>query len=341
MPSYGVFKNIAKSQVRARRVLIFLALFFYATGSFAINFNQMSVKGMTQAYGYLLGQDYSLSLIEIEYPELKGATTLARAHFDSTFPGIKSQIEAQLMQALGEKLFQETIFSLNASLEETLGRQLITEEIAANFLQQMKRRSMGEIESPVLEYLLTVNYAANPLGEFTDGFRQRYETDGTGKAQGLKVNLQLPRSWLGKNGERPHIVQKWISGNGTGLESIHLDIRDSQGYTPTKKEIEEFVSSGEVKNTVADGFSYVASGSFALESQHGYWVHMIMPNERLGVKMYQIGLMYQLFFRGKAIGIMCQVGGSQNEKPKIDDAFKRMYPLCQQVVNSIVLPQAY
>ena len=164
---------------------------------------------------------------------------------------------------------------------------------------------------------------------------------GTGKAQGLKVNLQLPRSWLGKNGERPHIVQKWISGNGTGLESIHLDIRDSQGYTPTKKEIEEFVSSGEVKNTVADGFSYVASGSFALESQHGYWVHMIMPNERLGVKMYQIGLMYQLFFRGKAIGIMCQVGGSQNEKPKIDDAFKRMYPLCQQVVNSIVLPQAY
>ena len=272
---------------------------------------------------------------------MTGSVDLARVHLGSTFPDIKAKLETQLKQALGEKLFQETRATLQTKLKGTLDRQLITMEIAGNFLQQVKGRSKGEIESPVLEYLLAVKYTANPVGEYSDRFRQRYETDGTGKSQGIKVNLQLPRSWLRKDGERPHIVQKWESENGTGLETIHLDIRDGQGYNPTKKEMEEFVRSGEVKGAVPDGSSYIASGNFTLEKQNGYWIQMSTSLDRAGMKIYQNALMYQFFFRGKAIGIMCQAAGSENEKSKIDDAFKRIQPLCQQVLNSVVLPQAY
>ena len=341
MPNYHVAKNIGTPQGTKRWALILLVLFFYSSASLAINFNPTSIKGMAQAYGFVLGQEYSLSRIEKEFPELTGGVELARAQFSSTFPDIKAKLEAQIKQAMGEKLFQETRATLQTKLKGTLGRQQITRVIAGNFLQQVKGRSKGEIESPVLEYLLTVKYAANPVGEFTDRFRQRYETDGTGKSQGLKVNLQLPRSWLGMDGERPHIVQKWVSENGTGLENIHLDIRDGQGYSPTKREMEEFVRSGEVKDTVPDGATYIASGNFTLEKQNGYWVQMSMRLERAGMKMYQNALMYQFFFRGKAIGIMCQTGGTESEKSKIDDAFKRVQPLCQQVLNSVVLPQAY
>lgn len=324
-----------------RWALILLALFFYSTASFAINFNPTSVKGMAQTYGFVLGQEYSLSRIAKEFPELTGGVELARAQFSSTFPDIKTKLEAQLKQAMGERLFQETRTNLQAKLKETLGRQQITKEIAMNFLQQIKGRSQGEIESPVLEYLLAVKYTANPAVEFADGFRQRYETTGMGKSQGIKINLQLPRSWAGKDGERPHIVQKWVSENGTGLEFINLDIRDGQGYSPTKKEMEEFVKSGEAKDSVPDGSTYVDSGNFTLENQTGYWLQMSMPLERAGIKMYLDALMYQFFFRGKAIGIMCQAGGPENEKPKVNAAFKRIRPLCQQVLNSIVLPQAY
>lgn len=321
--------------------LVLLAFLFYSSPTLAMNFNPTSVKGMAQAYGFIFGQEYSLSRIAKEFPELSGGVELARAQFGTTFPDIKTKLESQLKQAMGEKLFQETKASLQTKLKDTLGRQQITKEIAENFLQQVKGRSNGEIESPVLEYLLAVKYTANPVGEFTDRFRQRYETDGMGKSQGIKMNLQLPRSWLGADGERPHIVQKWVSENGTGLEIILLDIRDGQGYNPTKKEMEEFVRSGEVKDTVPDGSSYIASGNFTLEKQNGYWVQMSIPLERAGMKMHQNVLIYQFFFRGKAIGIMCQAGGSASEKSKINDAFKRVQPLCQQVLNSVVLPQAY
>ena len=322
-----------------RWALILLALLSYSTASFAINFNPTSVKGMARTYGFVLGQEYSFSRIAKEFPELTEDVELARAQFGSTFPGIKTKLETQLKQAMGEKLFQDTKTNLQTKLKETFGHQKITREIASNFLEQVKGRSKGEIESPVLEYLLAVEYSANPAAEFADGFRQRYAT--TGKSQGIKINLQLPRSWIGKDGERPHIVQKWVSENGTGLEIIYLDIRDGQGYNPTKKEIEEFIKSGEVKDSVPDGSTYVASGNFSLEKQTGYWLQMSMPLERAGVKMYQDALIYQFFFRGKAIGITCQAGGPESEKPKINEAFKRIRPLCQQVLNSVVLPQAY
>jgi hypothetical protein len=322
-------------------LLILLALFAYSPPTFAINFNPTSVKGMAHAYGFVPGQEYSLSRIAKEFPELIGDVELARAQFGSSFPDIKIKLEKQLKQAIGEKLFQQTSANLRVKLRETLGRQQITNDIAASFLGQVKARSKGEIESPVLEYLLVVDYTANPVGEFADGFRQRYQTDGTGKSQGIKINLQLPRSWAGKDGERPHIAQKWVSENGTGLEVIHLDIRDGQGYNLTKKEMEEFVRSGEAKDSVPDGSRYVNSGNFTLEKQTGYWLQIAIPVERAGMKIYQDALTYQFFFRGKAIGIMCQAGGPENEKPKVNEAFKRIRPLCQQVLNSLVLTQNY
>jgi hypothetical protein len=242
---------------------------------------------------------------------------------------------------MGEKLFQETATNLRTKLLETLGRQQITRETAANFLEQVKSRSKGEIESPVLEYLLAVEYTANPVGEFADGYRQRYQTDGAGKSQGIKLNLQLPRSWAAQDGERPHIVKKWVSENGTGLEIILLEILDAKGYNPTKKEIEALVSSGEVKRSTPGGSKYVASGTFTVEMRTGYWVQMTMSSERAEIKFYQDVLMYQFFFQGKAVGLMCQAGGPEAEKPRVNEAFKRIRPLCQQVLNSLVLTQAY
>jgi len=322
-------------------LLILLTLFAYIPTTFAINFNPTSVKGIAQTYGFVLGQEYSLSRISKEFPELTVNVDLARAQFDSTFPDIKTKLETQLKKAMGEKLFEETTTNLRTKLRETLERQQITREIAVNFLEQVKGRSKGEIESPVIEYLLAVKYTANPVGEFADSFRQRYQTDGTGKSQGIKLNLQLPRSWAAKEGERPHIVKKWVSENGTGLEIILLDIRDGQGYNPTKKEMEEFVRSGGAKDIVPDGSTYVASGNFTLEKQPGYWVQMAMPLERAGIKLYQDTLMHQFFFRGKSIGLVCQAGGPETEKPQVNEAFKRIRPLCQQVLNSLVLTQAY
>lgn len=307
----------------------------------AASFNTAAVKGLSTAYGFVLGQEYSLSRIEKEYPDLAGGVVLARSQFDATFPDIQAKLEAQLKHVFGEKKFQALAVTMGDKVREALGRLQMTRPMAVDLFDQVKGRSKGIIESPVLEYLLAVKYQSNPAGEFADGFRQRYKTDGIGKSQGIKVNLQLPKSWAAKDGERPHIVQKWSSVNGTGMEMIFLDIRDAEGSNPSRQEMLRFVTSGEVRDIVPDGGAYVASGNFSLEKQTGYWVQMSLLLERAGMKMYQDSVINQLFFRGKAIAIGCAVVGPENERQKIGEAFKRMKPLCQQVLNSLVLPQAY
>lgn len=305
------------------------------------NFNQNSVKGLAQSLGFVQGQEFTLERISKEYPELSLSVTLARAQFDSSFPNIKLKLRDQLTLAMGEVLFKKTEANIKSQIKTSLEVQELTKDIAQDFLEQVKERAEGNIDSPVIEYLLSVGYMRYPAGEYVGGYRQRFSSDSHRKSQGIKLVLQTPKSWKAEEGERPHIVQKWTSQNGTGLEMMHLDIRDTEGYTPTNNEVESFVAAGEVKKIVPSGATYINSGLFSLEMRKGFWMEMSLVQERVGIKLYTHSSMYQLFFRGKAIGLMCQASRPLQDKAAADEAFRRIKPLCQKVLNSIVLLQVY
>jgi len=324
-------------------IIVIYLIVAFPNDSFPFFFSNKSIRGLTSAYGFILGQKYGLNRIETEFPDYLLNVELARASFQSDFPNIEKKLEGKLKDALGEKSFSELSESLKTQINELLGKNLFTREFILNFLERVKMGSSYEIESPIMEYLLAVNYENNPVGEFKDGFRQLYETSGEGKSQGIKLRLQLPKSWAMDEGNRPHIVQKWLSQNGTGLEMIHLDIRDNQGYTPTDEEVEDFFASGVLKDTLPLMLkgTYINSGLFSLEMRKGYWLEMSKINERLDNKFYVHLFMYQFFFREKAIMIMAQVMGSMEEKTKVDQSFERFRPLFKAVINSLVLLQAY
>jgi len=308
----------------------------------ALNHNQNSIKALSKAYGFLLGQEYSLRRIEKAYPALRIQVEAARFTFGGSFSGVKEKLEQELVQAVGESNFQKLRGELEKKLAQLLSQQSLTVEIAKQFLVQVKARAKGtEMEADVLRYLLAVKYAQTPVAEFLDGFRQRFGTDGTGKAQGIKLKLQLPQSWRAQEGERPHIVKKWTNEGGTGLSIVMLDIRDTQGQTPSSKEIEQFVKSGEARQTFTDLGKVYDVGTFTVERRTGYWGELSMVQQRAGFRMYQRGLLYQLFFRGKAIDVMCMAGATEREPQKADAAASLIKPLCQQVLNSLVLEQAY
>lgn len=319
-----------------------IVLCFLPLMASAANFSSATTKGISKAYGYVLGQENTLTQIEKGYPDLAGNVLLARAQFGAIFPSARVKLELRLKEIWGEKAFQGLSDTMQAKVIEMGSRQKVTRANAIDFLEQVQARSKGAIESPVLEYLLAVEYQNNSVREFVEGFRQRFQTDGSGKSQGIKINLQLPKSWTAKDGERPHIVQKWASLNSDYTELIQLIVLDAEGYTPTKHEMLQFVANGEAKTAIPDGATYVASGNFSLEKQTGYWVEMTMPVERAGFSMYQESLMYQMFFRGKGVAVLCSTGGQVGEQAKVGKAFQqRMRPLCQQVLNTLVLPQAY
>jgi hypothetical protein len=305
------------------------------------NFGSATVKGISTAYGYVLGQEFALAQIENDFPDLAANVLLARAQFGAAFPGVRKKLELRLKEILSEKEFPGLLETMQTKTSELGSRQKVTRANAIDFLGQVKARSQGAIESPVLEYLLAVQYQNNSLREFGDGYRQRYQTSDSGKSQGIKIKLQLPKSWTAKDGERPHIVQKWTSLNNDYSDLIQLIVVDAEGYSPTKQDTLQFIADGEAKSAIPDGATFVASGNFSLEKQTGYWVEMTSSVERAGFTIYQESMMYQLFFRGKGIAILCSTSGRADEPVKVGEAFQRMKPLCQQVVNSLVLPQAY
>lgn len=230
---------------------------------------------------------------------------------------------------------------MTKQIYDSLADEKYSKSDAVAFLDKVVGRGDGDIESPVLEYLLAVKYSGNPAAEYTDGFKSRFSTQGHPKAQGVVINMQLPKSWVGEEAERPHIVRKWRSANGTGYELIMLLVNDAGGYSPTDEEMKTFISSGEVKSVVPATGKYESSGVFHLEGLPGFWVEYTDSQERAGKSVYQKIRMNNFFLNGKSINLMCQIPGIPQDSKSINESFKKLIPLCSQVLNSIVIPSRY
>jgi len=302
--------------------------------TFAASKNE-KVKGYATAYGFVLGQDFSLGKIGEKHPELASAVKLARLRFDAAFPKVKDKLDTKIKKIAGDDIYKQLQGQISSEIEKTLGDEKFTRDQAVTFLSEMEERSKGEIPPPALEYLLAAQYATAPVNEFLDGHRTRFSSKGHKKASGIDVVLQVPKSWEAGESERPHLVQNWTSRNDAVVEGIMLLV---ENMGATDKEIKAFIKSGEFKEATAGG-KRLKSGTFTIENQPGYWVEYSQLQERVGEKFYQHLRLDQFFFRGRAISLLCVVTGAKNEKKLVDDSFSRIQPLCKQVLNSVVLPQ--
>lgn len=325
---------------RAWSLGLLLALVLQGSLS-ALNHNPASIRGLAQAFGFILGQEYSLAKIAQVYPDMGPQVELARAQFSTAFPSIARRLEDELTAAVGAERTADLKKESTARISAALASAPMTRDVAAEFLEEVGQRASGKIQAPVLQYMLALKYSDSPVGEFQDRWRQRFSTDGHAKARGLKLTMQLPLSWEAAEGERPHIVQKWTSESGTGLEVVTLDVRPVGGPEPSRAEVEDLVRSGEVKDSLPQGATFVDSGLFSLEGRRGYWVQMRTVAERAGVSIHQGSYMYQFFFGENAVGIMCSVGRTPEAAAAVDAVMMRIRPLCQQIVNSVVLEQAW
>ena len=305
-----------------------------------VNHNEKSARGLAKAYGFLLGQQMTLDEIERRYSNMKAEVLVARVTFEAAFPRVFEDLEAELGVIAGIDKLPVRQEQLQSQLDAV--RQPVEAKQAAEFLEKVRGRARGEgIESEVLAYLLAIRYARRPVSEFTDGFRQRFQTDGTGKALGVRLALQLPQSWLAQEGERPHIVKKWTSESGTGLSVITLDLRDTGGVTPTVEEIADLVKSGEIREMFSSMGTVLDAAPFSIERQPGVFVRLSMIQERIAIQLSSEGAMFQVFFRGKAVGIMCMTSRPELARADTASAWRLLEPLCRQVANSLVLSQVY
>ena len=214
-----------------RRTLILaialLPITCWPNASIGINLNPAAVTQLARTYGYLMGQRLGLEHASATYPDLRRPVTIAQMEFNSTFPNVEKSIAALFPPSSVEQM--------KAKMNETFDYSDVTKAQMVDFVAQVRRRAKGEVEDPiVLNYMLAVCFESRPAMELSKNFTQRFSTVGHKKAQGVELNLQLPLSWEERPGNRPHIVRKWVSENGNGLSNIVLDLRDVEGYRPTR-----------------------------------------------------------------------------------------------------------
>ncbi len=313
-----------------------------AASAASLNPSRPAVISISRAYGFVAGQGIALDLIAEAHPQLASQVAAARESFDAAFPEAEKKLEAELRSIFGPAAFLQFRNDMLDAVIDAQSKAPRSLEEAGSFLAEVQRRARGEgLDQDVLDYLLATQYAADPAAEFADGFRQRFRSDGSGKAQGVRLRLQLPRSWAAKEGELGHVVQKWTSEGGNGNAMILLGVQDARGFNPTKEDIARFIAQGGVRELAIGDNEIVDASPYTLETLPGFsaLLRSVTGPEQQRIQSWT--QMYQVFFRGKAISVMCVAIGREQDSAAVDQRLRSIQPLCRQVASSLVIEQLY
>lgn len=111
-------------------------------------------ENLSKAYGFCAGQQFSLERIKREFLALMANAIRAEKEFALVLGAACKNIENTLEKMLGNQ-WHEYRSTMNRQVQQHLSSMSMTQEQAAVFIQKVLRRAKGEIDSPILETLLS------------------------------------------------------------------------------------------------------------------------------------------------------------------------------------------
>lgn len=177
--------------------------------------------------------------------------------------------------------------------------------------------------------------------EFTAGNRTKFSTAGHPKSKGINMVLSYPNSWLANEGERPNIVQKFVSDGGRGLE-MALIITNTlplpAGTVISENELKEFFTPTEMKGMFPPGATFIHAKPTKIEGLPAGILEYSMRQERAGITIDSQFISYIFIYGTTMVQLQCMVTTGQPTTPAVlarkMDNFK---PLFFLMANSIVL----
>jgi len=174
--------------------------------------------------------------------------------------------------------------------------------------------------------------------KFIDGYRNTYSTNGHSKSKGLNINISYPKSWLSKEGERPNIVQKFISSGGTGRENALIITRalpNQAGTTIPKQEINDILNISEIKNMLPAGSTYIAANKTKIAGLPAVAVEYSIRYARAGKEVYLQNISYIFIYKTILVQLQCWV--SSTKPTDLAQRMAEFKPLFLLMAKSITL----
>jgi hypothetical protein len=300
---------------------------------------------LSQTYGYYRGQKLSIELIQKKFPSLSVSASHAQMAFDLVFKSSYENIEKELRNLLRQQ-WPKYRRQMHQNLTSNVGSASISMTQARTFIRTVRLRAKGQIDPPILETLLTYNpeFQNNPAKEFLRGFKSTYRTKRHPKAKGVDFQIEYPKSWRAKEGNRPNVIQFFNSKNGRGLESILLMVKNISlplGYKITERELDDFFSPQELKVMVPKGASFISAQPVVLDNQKGGMMIFDQTLQRVDQKVSIRNLHFITIYKNKMIFIQCMVAAKTGNQDDLKKQFRRLVPLFKLVANSFVIQSQY
>jgi hypothetical protein len=326
-------------------IALFLGITVITTTRAEIVITNPVAKDIGRSYGFYLGQKYSLKRISKDFPVLSGVALLAEKEFSAEFGDSISEMDARMLN-LSPDEWKKIKADLERQIAENTASIMLNHAGAERFIKIVRDRAKGDIPSPVAETLLMFKprYQRNPVTEFTDGYKQRHESEGSGKAKGVAFSIEVPRSWKPMEGNRPNIVAKFVSENGRGLELFLVLIKtvpQGPGETINAADIAEILNPKAMTEMLPKGAKYLSGGEFTVEMLPGYWVRFDTTAARGRQSINMSLIVYTIFYKDRMIQMHGQVAAPSGERNNSNLRFDKFEKLFDLIAQSLVLPQIY
>jgi hypothetical protein len=324
---------------------VFFALNFFVLTHHAqtsTSLNKPKYELASGAYGFLIAQHEGLMLIEKKFPTLQNDVITARLGLDIAFGKAEEEITRYLQEYMGPgnfKIFRDSIISLSKTSNDP---ELITIEIAKEFLKVVESRNNGSIPSPYLETLLAFNYKDSPANEYIFGYTKDFSTLGHPKAKNTDWKITVPISWKKEEGSRPNVIQKFTSDMGFGGEIVLLMVKDLEmpltGFT--KSDIEAMYTEENFRQTLPENAQFVSFSKITIDNIPGGLIEMDQVYKSLDFPIKLRLKQYSFIYKNKTYVIQCSVS-SKNLDEDLSSKMSEFSFLFKMMVNSVVVNEQY
>jgi hypothetical protein len=298
---------------------------------------------LSRVVGFIKGQRHSLNRIKEEFPDLALQAQKAESEFNLTFGTGERRILDALREAYGND-FPRYEKKVDEDLDSKLSSQPITRELALNFLRQVETRARSQVPSPFLETLLAYQFMGSSAAEFSRGYTRVFRTKDHPKAKGVDFQIRHPVSWRAAEGDRPNVIQKFVSENGRGLEMVMLMVKDlplPPGRRITERELDGFFVERELRQMLPAGARFITGKPITLDGHRGGVLVFDQTVQRLDVALTIRSLHFMSIRGGKMITVQCMVSTPPGQDATLQERFSRVEPLFRLVGDSFILQEQY
>jgi hypothetical protein len=170
-----------------------------------------------------------------------------------------------------------------------------------------------------------------------DGRAPKFSTKGHPKSKGAVFTIKYPPSWKALEGDRPNIVQKFVSKSDRGIAMALIATRSvPPDERFTQVDVRAALSPEGLRNFLPSGAKLLMAKTTKIEGEPAGLIEFSTRLERAGGEGDFKTLML-IFFQGRTAVIMqFSIGSLSSDTADLPGRFEEFRPIFNLMMNSIV-----